>query len=110
MHVNAAYTRLTGLSSLDLLGRSFGELVDLDSTHKSGPAYSLEALDGKTLRVKRRSKEDSLDAPLLVSPVGPDRETITHYVVDFVVDVETEGARAQIRPAAPLSIPLGVSG
>jgi len=86
VHVNAAYTRMTGLSSIKVLGRPFQELLDdeslIASLRSSSETFSLTNIHEQVLKSKSVSdKPGHLECRVLVSPVGPGLDNITHYML-----------------------------
>jgi hypothetical protein len=79
VHVNAAFTRTTGMSSVTALGRPFHELVKEETACQ---ANSLAIIDGKVLTIKSESgKKDALPCKVTVGRVGPNTHTVTHFTL-----------------------------
>jgi hypothetical protein len=80
VHVNAAFTRTTGMSSITALGRPLHELVKEDSAITG--LNSLMNMHNKVLTVRSDSaKKASLARNVTVVPVGPNAENVTHFTL-----------------------------
>ena len=95
VHVNPAYTRMTGLSPADILGKPFHEVIE-DPTCKSNTAkaYSLTSLHEKVTsfaHAKGGADANNIQFAINVSVVGPEpadrpaswdhKNAVTHYMI-----------------------------
>ena len=124
VHINPAYTRLTGLSPADILGKPFHEVIE-DPAYKANTAKasSLTSLHEKaTSFCQAKGDVDiSNNFRINVSVVGPepaDRPTygdhknaFTHYMIALeetkgeATDDEQEGVSSILPVEAPMVIP-----
>jgi PAS fold len=87
VHVNAAYMRMTGLSSVDTLGRPFHELLEdevlVAALQSQGEIDSLETIHDQVLQAKTASDKNGFHCQVTVSPVGPGPQSISHFALEL---------------------------
>jgi hypothetical protein len=88
VHLNAAFTRLTGMSSASALGHPFHELLNDDAlvSELQSPCdpFALTTIHGKAVTVKSSAdRTNAAPYSISVSPVGPKPVTATHYTLQL---------------------------
>lgn len=103
VHVNPAYTDMTGRSPADILGKPFHEVIE-DRTVKAATAKasSLTSLHEQVTSLQQGRKtadDDTKECLIQVAVVGPenkdrstkfDRNSVTHYMISLVEEDEPE--------------------
>lgn len=93
VHVNAAYSRMTGIPSTTALGQPLHELF-LDnevsaSLQSNEHTFSLGSLHSKS--IKMNSAKDMPKCVVRVSAVGTDASSVTHFVLEIETMNATDG-------------------
>jgi PAS domain-containing protein len=103
VHVNPAYTDMTGISPADILGKPFHEVIE-DRTVKAATskASSLTSLHEQVTSLQQGRKtddDDTKECRIEVAVVGPenkdrtaafDPNSVTHYMISLVEEDEPE--------------------
>jgi PAS domain-containing protein len=121
VHVNGSYTRMTGLSSVHVLGRPLADLMDqpewLPPWPPNASSSSSRLHPNFTTVPARTATGKSQVVGLVVTPVGADADTVTHLTLDFTESTssanvrdraEQDRAYANSPPAA--AVPMGAIG
>jgi PAS domain S-box-containing protein len=109
VHINSAFTQMTGLSSADVLGKAFREIFQHhDSKMKGARSSSLANLHEQSVSIlnSKKDKKSQLGYTMKVAVVGPevgkkmDRKSMTHFMVSIQQKKQesTEAAAAMDMP------------
>jgi hypothetical protein len=96
VHINSAYTRMTGLSPANVLGKAFHEVIhDKAFKTKAAKASSLARLHKETANFVNKKGTDSHGLMMEVAVVKPDgggkdRKSMTHCVISLQEDAPAQ--------------------
>ncbi|GKY95584.1 hypothetical protein MPSEU_000519700 [Mayamaea pseudoterrestris] len=93
VHVNAAYSRMTGIPSTTALGQPLHEIFFDDAAaatlHSKDNNFTLSSLHLQA--IKMNSAKDMPKCVVRVSPVGSDGASVTHFVLEIETEIEVQG-------------------
>lgn len=95
VHVNPAYTSLTGLSPSDCLGKPFHDVILQDEDKKTPASSSLANLHNEVKTFASSNKQDALKCRVHSSVVCPETDTpekcntVTHFLISLEPEEET---------------------
>ena len=116
VHVNTAYTRLTGFSSAKVLGKPLQVILSAgccEVMKGCNSQHPIAALDDRvsTIRTKEKYKQNSscrLQANLVGPPLEgkkePDTSLVTHYSVTFLPLIPSSSKHLQQMPPTNSSV------
>jgi hypothetical protein len=85
VHVNAAYSRITGIPSTTALGQPLHEIFSDDSvaTSLQSKSQAFPLTDLHLRVIKMNAAKDLPECIVRVSAVGSDADSVTHYVLEL---------------------------